>query len=251
MFDRFRQFGVIINPAKCELGIGELTFLGHYLNTHGVRPFHDKIKVIQDFQQPTTQRKLREFLGLVNFYHCFIPHCANILQPLHNLLVNAHKTILHWNNESVTAFSTIKQAIDNVSLLSHPHTDAPTDIMTDASDTAVGAVLQQQVNDEWKPIALFLKTLKQAETRYSTFDHELLAIYLAIKHFQHFVEGRQFQVLTDHKPLTFAFNTQSSKLTPCQIRHFDFILQFTADVHLVSGSDNPAGAIIHLYAILW
>ena len=86
---------------------------------------------------------------------------------------------------------------------------------------------------------LFSKRLKPAETRYSTFDHELLAIYLAIKHFQHFVEGRQFQVLKDHKPLTFAFNSQSSKLTPCQIRHLDFISQFTTDVRHVSGSDNP------------
>ena len=100
--------------------------------------------------------------------------------------------------------------------------------MTDASDTAVGAVLQQQINGEWKPIAFFSKRLKPAETRYSTFDRELLAIYLAIKHFQHFFEGRQFQILTDHKPLTFAFNTQSSKLTPRQIRHLDFISQFTS-----------------------
>ena len=111
----------------------------------------------------------------------------------------------------------------------------------------IGAVLQQQINDEWKPIAFFSKRLKPAETRYSTFDRELLAIYLAIKHFQHFVEGRQFQVLTDHKPFTFAFNTQSSKLTPRQIRHLDFISQFTTDVHCVRGSDNPvADALSHI-----
>ena len=102
--------------------------------------------------------------------------------------------------------------------------------MTDASDTAVGAVLQQKIDDEWKPIAFFSRRMKPAETRYSTFDCKLLAMYLAIKHFQHFVEGRQFHVLTDHKPLTFAFSTQSSKLTPCQIRHLDFISQFTTDV---------------------
>ena len=230
---------MIINPTKCELGVSELTFLGHYLNSHGVRPLQDKVKIIQDFPKPTTQRKLREFLGLVNFYHCFIPHCADILQPLHTLLASAHKTILQWNDKSLEAFSTIKQAIAEVSLLFHPHTDAPTNIMTDASDTAVGAVLQQQINDEWKPIAFFSKRLKPAETRYSTFDRELLAIYLAIKHFQHFVEGRQFHVLTDHKPLTFAFHTQSSKLTPRQIRHLDFISQFTTDVCHVRGCDNP------------
>lgn len=239
VFDRFRQFGVIINPTKCELGVSELTFLGHYLDSHGVRPLQDKVRVIQDFPQPNTQRKLREFLGLVNFYHRFIPHCADILQPLHTLLASAHKNILQWNEASLQAFSTIKQALAEVSLLSHPHTDVPTNIMTDASDTAVGAVLQQQINDEWKPIAFFSKRLKPAETRYSTFDRELLAIYLAIKHFQHFVEGRQFQVLTDHKPLTFVFNTQSSKLTPRQIRHLDYISQFTTDVQHIRGSDNP------------
>ena len=186
VFDRFRQFGVIINPAKCEFGVSELTFLGHYLNINGVRPLLDKVKVIQEFPQPTTQCKLREFLGLVYFYNRFIPHCADILQLLHNLLAKANKTILQWNDESLIAFSTIKQAIVDVSLLSHPHADAPTNIMTDASDTAVGAVLQQQINGEWKLIAFFSKRLKPAETRYSTFDRELLAIYLAIKHFQHF-----------------------------------------------------------------
>ena len=159
------------------------------------------------------------------------------------MLVSAHKTILQWNDKSLEAFSTIKQTIAEESLLSHPHTDAPTNIMTDASDTAVGAVLQQQIN-EWKPIAFSSERLKPAETRYSTFDRELLAIYLAIKHFQHFGKGRQFHVLTDHTPLTFAFHTQSSKLTPRQIRHLDFISQFTTDVRHVRGCDNPVADVL-------
>ena len=91
VFDCFRQFGVIINPTKCELGVSELTFLGHYLNSQGVRPLEDKVKAIQDFPQPTTQRKLREFLGLINFYHRFLPHCADTLTPLHTLLATAYK----------------------------------------------------------------------------------------------------------------------------------------------------------------
>ena len=59
--------------------------------------------------------------------------------------------------------------------------------MTDTSDIAVGIVLQQKVNDQWCPIAFFSKRLTPPETRYSTFDRELLAVYLAVKHFQHFV----------------------------------------------------------------
>lgn len=86
----------------------------------------------------------------------------------------------------------------NATLLTHPKPDAPTCIITDASDTAVGAVLQQCIADVWCPISFFSRKLKPAETRYST---ELLAIYLAIKHF---LEGREFHVLTDHKPLIYA-----------------------------------------------
>ena len=110
--------------------------------------------------------------------------------------------------------------------------------MTDASDTTVGAVLQQKINDEWKATVFFSRKMKPPE-KYSTFDRELLAMYLGIKHFHHFVECCQFHVLTDHRPLTFAFATQSSKLTPYQICHFDFILQFTTNVLHNKGSDNP------------
>ena len=111
--------------------------------------------------------------------------------------------------------------------------------MSDESDNAVGAVLQQFINDQWCPVAFFSKKLKPAETKYSTFDRELLAVYLAIKQFRHFVEGRQFSITTDHKPLTFALFTKSSKLTPRQIRHLDYIAQFTTDIRYTKGSNNP------------
>ena len=140
---------------------------------------------------------------------------------------------------STTAFNAIKQVIAEATLLVHPKPNAPTSIMADASDRAVGAVLQQHINNSWCPIAYFSRKLRPAETRYSTFDRELLAIYLAIKHFRHFVDGREFFVLTDHKPLTFALSTHSDKYTPRQTRHLDFISQFTADIRHVSGGANP------------
>ena len=97
-----------------------------------------------------------------------------------------------------------------------------TNIMTDASDTALGAVLQQQVDDQWCPIVFFSKRLTPPKTRYSAFDRELLAVYLAIKHFQHFVEGWDFHILMDHKPLTFALKSNHNH-SPRQLRHLDFI----------------------------
>ena len=80
--------------------------------------------------------------------------------------------------------------------------------MTDASDVAVGALLQHFIEDEWCPIAYFSRKLKAVEMRYSTFDRELLPIYLAIKHFRyiHVLEGRQFYVVINHRSLTYSLS---------------------------------------------
>ena len=241
VLERFKKYAVMVNPSKCELGVTQLNFLGHRVNSQGIQPLPEKVQVIQDFPQPQTQRKLHEFLSLVNFYHRFIPHGAELLQPLHALLtsVKDSKRNIQWNNNAMTAFTTVKESLAQAALLFHPKLDAATNIITDASDVAVGAVLQQYINEQWHPIAIFSKKLTPAETRYSTFDRELLAIYLAIKHFRHFIEGRQFHVITDHKPLTFALFTKSSKLTPRQICHLDLISQFTTDVRHVNGLNNP------------
>ena len=108
---------------------------------------------------------------MINFYHRFIPHCADILRPLHSLLTATKpKTPPNWTDTALKAFNDIKQTMTDASLLSYPKPDPPTNIMTDASNTAVGAVLQQHINDTWTPIVFFSRTLKPAETRYSTFD---------------------------------------------------------------------------------
>ena len=72
-------------------------------------------------------------------------------------------------------------------------------------------------------------------------------MYLAIKHFRHFIEGRQFSVFTAHKPLTFSLSTHSDSHTPRQIRRLDYISQFTTEIHHISGDSNPvADALSHI-----
>ena len=118
--------------------------------------------------------------------------------------------------------------------------------MTDASDKAIGAVLQQQLNREWHPIAYFSKKLTSTEMCYSTFDRELLAVHAAIKHFRHFAEGRTFHIFTDHKPLSFALKSHYSNHSPRQVRQLDFVAQFTSDIRHIKGEDNPvADALSH------
>ena len=251
VLERLSDHGIVFNVARSVFGVPSLDFLGHHVDSEGICPLDEKVQAIRDFPQPTTQWKLREFLGLVKVYHRFVPNCANILQPLNAFLTNSKngtKTIV-WNAAAITAFTSIKETLANVTLLFHPKSDAPTCIMTDASDVAVGAVLQQYINGEWCPIAYFSKTLKPAETHYSTFDRELLAIYLAIKHFRYFVEGRKIHGLTDHKPLTYALASRTDRHSPRQARHLDFISQFTADIRHVKGTDNAAaGALSRIEA---
>ena len=159
------------------------------------------------------------------------------MQPLHSLLKGKTHTVT-WTNNALSAFNKTKETLANASLLAYPKLDALTCLMIDASDTAVSAVLQQKVNDVWQPISFFSRKITPAETRYSTFDRELYAIYLAIKHFRHFLEGRLFYVLTDHKPLTFVLNSRSDRYSRQQVHHLDYISQFTSNIRHVNGVDN-------------
>ena len=115
----------------------------------------------------------------------------------------------------------------------HPHPTARTNITVDASDNAVGGQLEQFQAGIWLPIAFFSRKLSNAEKKYSSLDRELLAIYLAVKHFRHFVEGRAFTIYTDHKPLTFTF-ASSTERSPRQTRHLSFIAEFSTDVRYIT-----------------
>ena len=108
---RLAAIGIVINPNKCVLGAESLEFLGHQVDKHGIRPLEEKVDAVRHFPRPTSQRKLRQFLGLVNFYHCFIPGCARILQPLHTMLTGSSKSDRHlvWTPEAEAAFPRVKE----------------------------------------------------------------------------------------------------------------------------------------------
>lgn len=240
IFSRLASHGILINVKKSQFGRHELDFLGHHVTATGIRPLDARMAAIRNFPQPTSIRKLREFIGLVTFYHRFQPHLAAKLAPLHAMLQlrNRQKQQLIWTDSATTAFTDVKTAFTDAITLHHPRPDAAYSLMVDASDIAVGAVLQQEHDGECMPIAFFSRKLKPAETRYSTFCRELLAIYLAIKHFRHFLEGHSFYVCTDHKPLTHAIHSRSQTHSPRQQRHLSYIAEFTTDIRYVKGSQN-------------
>ena len=123
-------------------------------------------------------------------------------------------------------------------MLAHPIPGAPVSLAVDASDYAVGAVLQQRVNDSWQPLGFLIKPLNSAQRKYSAYDRELLAMYTAVKRFRHAIEGRHFIIFTDHKPLTYAFNQNPDKYLLRQFRQLDYIGQVTTDIGYIKGLNN-------------
>ena len=240
LFNRLQEYGIIINPLKCLFGVSSLTFLGHVVDEHGIRPLDEKVQHIRDFPAPNSLRKLREFLGMINFYRRFIPHCADILQPLTDLLKNRKKKnqSIELSEDELSAFSKAKDELANATILVHPRSDAPLNLFVDASDVGVGGVVHQFVDDTWQPLAFFSKRLQPCETKYSTFGRELLAAYLSVRHFRHLLEGRTFTLFTDHKPLTYALNAKPDRYSPREVRHLDYLSQFTSDIQHISGKDN-------------
>ena len=208
LFQRLHENGLVINPAKCQFGKDTLDFLGHRITHQGIAPLPDKVEAITNFTQPRTVKQLQEFIGMVNFYRRFVPGAAQLMLPLFEALKGKQK-VLSWDDGMTRAFEETKAALAKATLLAHPSQGAKISIAVDASDVAVGAVLQQMVDGTWVPLAFFSRKLRTPEKRYSTFDRELLALYLGIRHFRYFLEGRQFTAYTDHKPLSFSMSKAS------------------------------------------
>ena len=120
----------------------------------------------------------------------------------------------------------------------HPDSTAQINITCDASDVAVGGVLQQFLNGMWQPFSFFSKKLNPAETHYSAFNREPLAVYATVKHFRHNLGRRNFFVNTDHKPLTFVMSSVTERASLRQTRHLAFIAEFTTDIRYVKGETN-------------
>lgn len=234
--ERLSANGLVINQKKCVFGQSAINFLGHTISSSGISPLPEKVRAVMDFPLPKTKTELQRFLGMLNFYHRFIPNIAKTSQPLTDALKGKEKNV-PWNEERKKAFYKAKSALAASVMLNHPKATAPTKLTVDASDTAIGAELSQYQQQSWIPIAFFSRKLTPTQCRYSTFDRELLAIFSAVKHFRYYLEGRPFKIFTDHKPLTYAF-TSTTDRSPRQERQLSFISEFSTDINHISGTDN-------------
>ena len=182
-------------------------------------------------------------MGIVNFYRRFILNYAQILNLLRDILTGIKNCEISLFDETLAAFNNIKLALCNATSLSHLLTHSALCLTCDASDHAVGAFLQQKVDNDGQPITFFSKKLTDTESRYSTFRRELYAAYSTVGYFLH-LEGRRFYLPTDLRPLLGAFRAKADRHSPREIRHLDFLVQFTCDIRHIKGKVNvPADAL--------
>lgn len=244
LFKRLSDNGLNVNREKSELGKTTLTFLGHKITAEGAAPLEDRVVELNEKVEPKTVRQLKSFLGFVNFYHRFIPHCSAIMQPLHKAAAAKMSSLIDWNPEMRRSFLNVKKALSEAVMLSYPDENGAYILTTDASDIAAGGVLEQLGKSGKKPLGFFSKLFNDTQKRYSTFDRELTAIFLAIKYFQHFIDGRKLVIYTDHKPLVSALHKNTDLLSARQQRQMSFISEFTCDLRHVKGEENTIADLL-------
>jgi cleavage and polyadenylation specificity factor subunit 1 len=234
LFQQLTAYGIVVNPTKCIVGDVEVTFLGYKISGECSRPLEERAVYLLACPPPKTVRELRRFLGMLNFYRRFLPHAATTQAPLHDVLAGPRVKGSHpitWTMELKTAFDECKVSLSRAAMLAHPDSTATLALVTKASTTAMGAVLQRVLN-AWQPLAFFSRKLSPAQQKYSAYDRELQAICVRETLPPHFI------IFTDHKPLVYAFNQKRDKCSPRQFNHLDYISQFTTDIRHISGKDN-------------
>ena len=152
-------------------------------------------------RHPKNQQELRSFLGLVQYYRKFIPNLSTLVHPLNELL-KAGKS-WRWTPDCKSAFTAAKEKLSQAPILAHFDPAVPLRLAGDASAYGIGAVLSHLYHDGTeRPIAYASRTLTSSERNYTQLEKEALSLVFGIKKFHPYIYGREFQLLTDHKPLT-------------------------------------------------
>ena len=233
VFERLQHAGLKMKPSKCYLLQKRVRYLGHVLSENGVETDPEKISCIKNWPVPTNVEELRRFLGIATYYRRFVHQFARIAAPLHHLTNKG--SAFYWSQECNDAFSTLKQKLSSAPVLCFPQFDREFIVDTDASDTGLGAVLSQVIEDEERVVAYASRTLTKAERQYATTRKEMLALVWALKHLRPYLYGRKFTARTDHKSLAWL---QSFKHPEGQVARwlqtlaeFQFVVEHRPGVH--------------------
>ena len=183
--------------------------LGHLVSERCIEVDKAKIEVIEQLPPPVNIKGIYNFLGHAGFYRRFIKDFSQIARPLMNLL--AKDAPFEFTDECLTAFHTLKKALISAPIIQPPNWLLPFEIMCDASDYVVGAVLGQTKDKKHHAIAYASKTLSGAQLYYTTTKKELLAVVFAIDKFRSYLVGAKVIDYTDHDALKYLLTKKDTK----------------------------------------
>ncbi|PIN01369.1 DNA-directed DNA polymerase [Handroanthus impetiginosus] len=208
--------------------------LGHIVSGKGIEVDKAKIEVIKTFPYPVSVREVRSFLGHAGFYRRFIKDFSKITRPLCKLLQKDVQ--FDFDKECKTAFDELKEALTSAPIIQPPNWNLPFEIMCDASNYAVGAVLGQRIGKTPHVIYYASRTLDNAQSNYSTTEKELLAIIFALEKFRSYLLGTKVIVYSDHAALKYLLSKKEAK--PRLIRWILLLQEFNLEIRDKRGAEN-------------
>ena len=216
---RLEKAGMTLNNEKCKFAQTSLQFLGHVIDSSGVRPDPGKIEAITEFKQPKNVGDVRRYLGMVNHLSKFAPNLAEVTQPMRELLNKDTHWV--WEEAQQTAFEKTKEMLTKSPILTLFDPNLETTVSADASSFGLGAVLLQKQSDgENKPVAYISRSMTSTEQRYAQIEKEALAFTWACERLSDYLIGLKFHIWTDHKPLVPLFSTKHLEEMPIRVQRF-------------------------------
>jgi len=201
VFERLHAANLKLKASKCKLFQREVVFLGHLVTADGIAPDPAKIRAVQDWPRPRNLTETRAFVGLASYYRNHIEKFAEIARPLHELTKKYQQ--FQWTDRQEEAFCTLKRKLTEAPILASPRDEGTYVLDTDASDSALGASVQQWQDGELRVIGYASRALSDSEKRYCTTRKELLAVIFGLKQYRQFLLAREnFVIRTDHAALT-------------------------------------------------
>ncbi|GJU12358.1 reverse transcriptase domain-containing protein [Tanacetum coccineum] len=236
MLKRCEDTNLSLNWEKSHFMVREGIVLGHKISKSGLEVDRAKVEVIAKLPHPTSVKGVRSFLGHAGFYRRFIQDFSKIARPMTHLLEK--ETPFVFSEECIDSFNTLKRKLTEAPILIAPDWDLPFELMCDASDFAIGAVLGQRKNKHFQPIHYASKTMNEAQTHYTTTEKELLAVVYAFEKFRSYLVMSKSIVYTDHSAIKYLFAKKDAK---ARLMRWILLLQeFDIDVRDKKGAENLA-----------